>query len=155
MSKPLSREEVVTLIADGTLTIEEGMAALAELDSANEGKLTCKTSYKGSLSIYGLQRQPVTLYPPQWERILAHADEIRAHIKADAPQYHPAKPKAGDEPAKVARIVRLSRKGEAADAHVLVDQPESEAGKAEMARLGFTLSADGKVIVKPKAAANA
>lgn len=152
MSKPISRDEVLTMLQAGDLTVEEASVALAELESVGEGKLTFKTSYKGCLSCYGLQRQPVTLYPGQWERILAHADEIRAHIAADAPQYHPAKAATGNEPAKVARIVRLAKKGEAADAHVLVDQPESESGKAEMAALGFTLS-NGKVIVKAKATA--
>jgi hypothetical protein len=33
------------------------------------------------MSLYGLQRMPVTLYAEQWERLLGFADEIRAFIK--------------------------------------------------------------------------
>jgi hypothetical protein len=34
-------------------------------------------SPKGGISLYGLQRMPVTLYVEQWERLLGFADEIR------------------------------------------------------------------------------
>lgn len=39
---------------------------------------------KGALSVYGLQRFPVTLYRAQWERLLAHAPEITAYMEAHA-----------------------------------------------------------------------
>ena len=34
------------------------------------GQLYCKVSEKGALSVYGLQRMPVTLYVEQWNRLL-------------------------------------------------------------------------------------
>ena len=40
-----------------------------------------KVSAKGALSVYGLQRMPVTLYVEQWERLLAVADDIRKFAK--------------------------------------------------------------------------
>jgi hypothetical protein len=40
-----------------------------------------KVSEKGCLSIYGLQRFPVSLYKEQWEIILDNADNIREFIK--------------------------------------------------------------------------
>jgi hypothetical protein len=40
-----------------------------------------KVSEKGCLSIYGLQRFPVSLYQEQWEIILDNADNIREFIK--------------------------------------------------------------------------
>lgn len=40
-----------------------------------------KVSEKGAVSVYGLQRFPVTLYAPAWEKLLAKADEIRAFIE--------------------------------------------------------------------------
>lgn len=43
-----------------------------------------KVSEKGAVSVYGLGRFPVTLYPEQWERLLAMADEIRAFIRDNA-----------------------------------------------------------------------
>jgi hypothetical protein len=40
-----------------------------------------KVSEKGGVSLYGLQRMPVTLYKDQWLKLLDMADEIRAFIK--------------------------------------------------------------------------
>ena len=36
------------------------------------------------MSVYGLQRMPVTLYRGQWERLFAMREEIEAFIKAHA-----------------------------------------------------------------------
>jgi hypothetical protein len=44
--------------------------------------LYCKVSEKGAISVYGLQRMPVTLYVEQWERLLAYAEEIKEFMKA-------------------------------------------------------------------------
>ena len=41
------------------------------------GTLYCKVSEKGAISVYGLQRMPVTLYVEQWQRLLDFSDEIR------------------------------------------------------------------------------
>lgn len=43
--------------------------------------LKLKVSEKGTLSIYGLQKFPVSLYPNQWERIFAEIDTIREFIE--------------------------------------------------------------------------
>ena len=43
--------------------------------------LYCKVSEKGAISVYGLQRMPVTLYVEQWERLLGFADEIKEFLK--------------------------------------------------------------------------
>ena len=45
------------------------------------GTLYCKVSPKGGMSLYGLQRMPVTLYVEQWQRLLAFADDIQAFLK--------------------------------------------------------------------------
>ena len=47
------------------------------------GGLAIKVSEKGGVSVYGLGRFPVTLYQEQWEKLLAHTDEIRAFIEAN------------------------------------------------------------------------
>ncbi len=44
------------------------------------GDVTLRVSEKGGVSVYGLGRFPVTLYQEQWEKLLAHAEEIRAFI---------------------------------------------------------------------------
>ena len=52
-----------------------------------KGKVTYKVSEKGALSVYGLQRMPVTLYVEQWERLDAEEERksrqafIKAHAK--------------------------------------------------------------------------
>ena len=48
---------------------------------SNGGPLSCKESEKHAVSVYGLQRMPVTLYAEQWERLLGFAEEIRGFIK--------------------------------------------------------------------------
>jgi hypothetical protein len=42
-----------------------------------------KVSEKGGVSVYGLGRFPVTLYQEQWEKLLAHVDDIRTFIEAN------------------------------------------------------------------------
>ena len=44
------------------------------------GEITLRVSEKGAVSVYGLGRFPVTLYQEQWEKLLAHVDQIRAFI---------------------------------------------------------------------------
>lgn len=43
-------------------------------------KISAKVSPKGALSIYGLQRFPVTLYADQWQALMAKAPEIQRFI---------------------------------------------------------------------------
>ncbi|MGH7803686.1 MAG: hypothetical protein ACREQJ_05015 [Candidatus Binatia bacterium] len=51
--------------------------------ASRPGGLAIKVSEKGGVSVYGLGRFPVTLYQEQWEKLLAHTDEIRAFIEAN------------------------------------------------------------------------
>lgn len=43
--------------------------------------LRLKVSSKGGVSVYGLQRMPITLYKNQWLRLLDMAPEIRTFLK--------------------------------------------------------------------------
>jgi hypothetical protein len=74
-------------------TTEELQAELERLRSENEqlkaaskraGSL--RISEKGGVSVYGLGRFPVTLYPEQWERLLSMADQIRDFIAENKDQ---------------------------------------------------------------------
>ena len=65
----LSKEQLVALV--------ENLRASAPAPRS----LTCKVSEKGALCVYGLGRFPVTLYASQWNRLLDHADAIRAFAK--------------------------------------------------------------------------
>ncbi|HOP78198.1 MAG: hypothetical protein WBH86_04440 [Thermogutta sp.] len=76
----MQRKEILAKVAAGELTPEEADRLLAELDSES-AVLTCKVSPKGAVSVYGLQRMPVTLYADQWHRLLAFGDDIRRFIE--------------------------------------------------------------------------
>ena len=81
VAKYPSEASILAAVASGTLTVEAAGICLAALErKASRGKLTCKVSEKGALSVYGLQRMPVTLYVEQWERLLDFGDEIKAFI---------------------------------------------------------------------------
>jgi len=81
----MKREEIQAKLAAGEITPEEAFKEasklLDEAEQAKRGSLYCKVSQKGALSVYGLQRMPVTLYLEQWERLLDFADEIRGFMK--------------------------------------------------------------------------
>jgi len=73
----MSRKEILEKLASGELTADQADELLAKEEEAKRTGLYCKVSQKGALSVYGLQRMPVTLYIEQWERLLDFADEIR------------------------------------------------------------------------------
>jgi hypothetical protein len=77
----MKKEEVLAQVAAGKLSVDEAAKLLADQETPKHGALYCKVSAKGGMSLYGLQRMPVTLYLEQWERLLAFADEIRAFLQ--------------------------------------------------------------------------
>jgi hypothetical protein len=69
-------------------TQDELLQRLALLEAENERLkagsrkgISMKVSEKGGLSVYGLGRFPITLYPEQWTRLLGMADDIRTFIE--------------------------------------------------------------------------
>ncbi len=70
---------ILAQVAAGTITQEDALPQL-KLPSNPARNLSCKVSPKEALSVYGLQRMPVTLYVEQWERLLDFADHIRTFI---------------------------------------------------------------------------
>jgi hypothetical protein len=77
----MTKQEILAEVAAGKLTVDEAAKLLADQDSPKRGSLYCKVSAKGGLSLYGLQRMPVTLYVEQWERLLGFADQLREFLK--------------------------------------------------------------------------
>jgi len=77
----MNKEEILKKLASGELEVEAASKLLADLEQPKRGSLYCKVSEKGAISVYGLQRMPVTLYVEQWGRLLDFADEIRAFMK--------------------------------------------------------------------------
>jgi len=77
----VKKEDILTKVAAGELSIAEAAKLLPDPDAPPRGTLYCKVSPKGAMSLYGLQRMPVTLYLEQWLRLLDFGDEIRAFLK--------------------------------------------------------------------------
>jgi hypothetical protein len=77
----MKKEEILAKVAEGQLSIDEASKLLADLEPTRRGTLYCKVSQKGAVSLYGLQRMPVTLYVEQWERLLGFSDELQAFLK--------------------------------------------------------------------------
>ena len=77
----MNKEEILAKVAAGQLAVDEASKLLADLETTRRSTLYCKVSQKGAVSLYGLQRMPVTLYVEQWERLLAFADELQAFLK--------------------------------------------------------------------------
>jgi hypothetical protein len=73
---------------EGLVSADDDRAELERLRKENEALKASlsrgtrlKVSSKGGVSVYGLQRMPVTLYKGQWLRLLDMADEIRVFIR--------------------------------------------------------------------------
>jgi len=77
----MNREEILAKVAAGEIPVEEASKLLEQAEQKRRGSLYCKVSQKGAISVYGLQRMPVTLYVEQWVRLLDFGDEIRQFIK--------------------------------------------------------------------------
>ncbi len=77
----MNKDEILAKLAAGEIAAEEASKLLDELESERRTSLYCKVSQKGAVSVYGLQRMPVTLYAEQWERLLGYADQIQEFIK--------------------------------------------------------------------------
>jgi hypothetical protein len=74
----MNKEEILKKVAAGELPITDASKLLEQFEPRPRGELYCKVSEKKkALSLYGLQRMPVTLYVEQWERLLDFSDEIR------------------------------------------------------------------------------
>ncbi len=77
----MKKEEILTKLAAGEISAEEASKLLDQAETENRGSLYCKVSQKGAVSVYGLQRMPVTLYLEQWERLLNFGDELRKFLE--------------------------------------------------------------------------
>jgi hypothetical protein len=76
----MNKEEILKKLQAGELSVEDATKLLNEVDAPKKG-LYCKVSEKGAISVYGLQRMPVTLYVEQWTRLLDFADNLKEFMK--------------------------------------------------------------------------
>ena len=59
-------KDILTRLAAGEITVEQ---AEEEQRKRKQKPLSMKRADKGGISVYGLGRFPVTLYPSQWKRL--------------------------------------------------------------------------------------
>lgn len=77
-------QDILTKVASKEISPDDASKLIAALQPKGKAKsLYLKVSERGGISVYGLQRLPVTLYVQQWERLLAFAEDIRAFAKAN------------------------------------------------------------------------
>lgn len=77
----MKKEEILARLAAGEIKVEEAAELLNKAEARDRRSLYCKVSPKQAVSVYGLQRMPVTLYAEQWERLLDFGDTIRKFVK--------------------------------------------------------------------------
>ena len=77
----MKKDEILAKLAAGEISADEASKLLDEVPQPPRGSLYCKVSPKGAVSVYGLQRMPVTLYVEQWERLLNFGDQIRQFMQ--------------------------------------------------------------------------
>ena len=112
----LNNKETVAMMAR-IAELEAMQAELKALKAKAANTPRLKVSQKGAISVYGLQRMPVTLYAGQWERIIemvesgvfaafieANASELTR--KGDAPKVEAAPVAAKKAPAKPAKAAK-------------------------------------------------
>lgn len=77
-----TQAELLTIIAQMQAQPARKLSLKVTVEKMNEktGKMQ---GTNGAISLYGMGRFPVTMYRTQWERLLDHADEIRAFIEAN------------------------------------------------------------------------
>lgn len=70
-------------MSDSTKTLQEQLEALKAENEALKARnaLDIRIAEKtGGISVYGLQRFPVTLKPNQWDRIVAAVDQLKTFV---------------------------------------------------------------------------
>jgi hypothetical protein len=56
---------------------------LARLLAEKSGRVSFQVSMKGAISVYGLGRMPVTLYPSQWDTLFSSLDSLKAFVEGN------------------------------------------------------------------------
>jgi len=71
-----TKEDILNALVAGKLDTSLAAQELAKIEKPRQS-LRCKVSEKGAVSVYWLQRMPVTLYAGQWVHEFRHRDRDR------------------------------------------------------------------------------
>jgi hypothetical protein len=77
----MSSSEIAHLKAESARLKAEIAQLKASVPEHEEKEITWRISEKGGVSIYGLQRFPVTLYKNQWEKIFDKVPQLQAFMQ--------------------------------------------------------------------------
>ncbi len=84
----MSVNDILTKLANGEISQDE---AKAQIDAATVAvdnparNVSVKVSDKGAVCVYGTGRFPVSLYPSQWDKVIAVLDQIKANMEIARP----------------------------------------------------------------------
>lgn len=92
-----TKESVLGHLQRGEMSTDAALAAINALTEVQPGGIYAKIGEKGGVSLYGLQRNPVTLYVGQWRRLLNVAKYITAVCDWAVKNGHAADKAAGQE----------------------------------------------------------
>jgi len=82
-------QEILAKVASGDLSAEQA-ASLMPNNGNNGGQLSVKANpEKGSVSLYGLGRNPTTLYPGGWRRLFADGQAVVEAFLDEYSEYLP------------------------------------------------------------------
>lgn len=76
--------DILAKLQSGELSIDDASKTIASIDKP-KGKMYAKVSEKGAISLYGLQRMPITLYVEQWETVAESGLDIVRQLIASNP----------------------------------------------------------------------
>ena len=111
----MSREEILAQLKSGKIKVEEAATLLAaQMATKSTGKLYCKVSPKGAVSVYGLGQWPLTLYVEQWERLESFMGELKEFVKKWEGKDYTSERATERGGKKVPYTVRIAHKGAAA-----------------------------------------
>ena len=119
--------------------LEAMQAELKALKATVKNQVRMKVSAKGGISIYGLQRMPVTLYAGQWERIIdmCKSGDLGTFIMDNEAILTRKEPKQEAAPV-VAKKPAKAKKATKKDGPTAADLAKIEALNAKVSRIPAT-----------------
>ena len=126
--------------------LEAMQAELKALKATVKNQVRMKVSAKGGISIYGLQRMPVTLYAGQWERIIdmcksgdlgtfIHDNEALLTRKGDAPKNDDAAAAVVAAKVRASKPAKTKKATKKTDGPTAADLAKIEALNAKVSRM--------------------
>jgi hypothetical protein len=111
-----SKEDVLALVSLNKLEPGDALKALALFDQPKgTAPLYCRVSQAGAVSVYGLQRMPVTLYVEQWARLAEFIGKVQEFAKEHAGALELKSDDEATKAAKAKHPKRIEAKARAAE----------------------------------------